>query len=62
MDEAVKAGLEASRKAVNEVAGRIRGLWLSFILLITYLIITVGAVTHKDLLFENPVKLPVLRR
>ncbi len=52
--------LETCRDAVNEMAGRSRGLWLSFIALLAYLFITVGAVTHRDLLLQTPVTLPVL--
>lgn len=48
------------RDAVNEAAGKSRGLWLGFIALLAYLFISVGAVTHRDLLLENPVRLPVL--
>lgn len=52
--------LEHFENSVNSAATRVRGLWLGYIALIAYLIITVGAVTHRDLLLENPVKLPVL--
>jgi len=52
--------LEPFQKAVNEAAARIRGLWLGYIALLAYLFIAVGAVTHRDLLLQNPVKLPVL--
>ena len=46
--------------AVNSAAARARGLWLGHVALVTYLVITVGAVTHRDLLLENPVKMPVI--
>ena len=52
--------LEPLQKAVNEAASRVRGLWLGFIALLAYLFIAVGAVTHRDLLLENSVQLPVL--
>ncbi len=48
------------RASVNEAAARTRGLWLGFILLLGYLVVTVGAVTHKDLFLQSPVTLPVL--
>ena len=48
------------RDAVNEAAGRSRGLWLGFIAVLAYLYVAVGTVTHRDLLLENPVRLPVL--
>ena len=52
--------LEHFENSVNSTAAKLRGLWLSYIALVTYLIITVGAVTHRDLFEENPVTLPVL--
>jgi hypothetical protein len=36
------------------------GLWLSYLFVLFYIGIAAGAVTHKDLLLENPVKLPFL--
>ncbi len=47
-------------QSVNNAASRVRGLWLGYIALLSYLFITVGAVTHTDLLLENPVELPIL--
>ena len=55
-----KLDLEHFEKSVNNAAGRVRGLWLGYIALVAYLIITVGSVTHRDLFLENPVTLPVL--
>src|ERR1700720_784958 len=52
--------LGAFEKAVNDAAGRVGALWLSFITLIAYLLIAVGAVTHRDLLLEKALKLPLL--
>jgi hypothetical protein len=52
--------LGALEKAVNDAAGRAGALWLSFITLIAYLLIAVGAVTHRDLLLEKALKLPLL--
>ena len=52
--------LEALEKAVNEAAGKASGLWLSFISFATLLMITTGTVTHKKLLLEEPLKLPLL--
>ncbi|SDU41276.1 pentapeptide repeat-containing protein [Stappia sp. ES.058] len=48
------------RDAVNLAASRLRGLWVGYTLLLAYLFISVGAVTHRDLLLETPVTLPVL--
>ena len=52
--------LGALREAVVDAAGVGAGLWLSYLFLFFYLFIAVAAVTHRDLLFENPVKLPFL--
>lgn len=52
--------LEALRSAVVDAAGVGAGLWLSYLFVFFYLAIAVGGVTHRDLFFENPVKLPFL--
>ena len=52
--------LEAIKKAVDDAAAVGGGLWLSYLFVLFYLAIAVGAVTHADLFFENPVKLPFL--
>src|SRR3954451_11644338 len=52
--------LQALRDAVDQAAAVSGALWLSYIGVFLYLAIAAGAVTHKDLFFENPVKLPFL--
>ena len=52
--------LESLRDAVVDAARVGTGLWLSYLFVLFYLAIAVGGVTHRDLLFENPVKLPFL--
>ena len=52
--------LEAIRKAVEAAAAVSAGLWLSYLFVLFYVAIAAGAVTHVDLLLENPVKLPFL--
>jgi hypothetical protein len=52
--------LEAFRKSVEDSAGVSGGLWLSYLFVLFYLGIAAGAVTHADLLMQNPVKLPFL--
>jgi uncharacterized protein YjbI with pentapeptide repeats len=52
--------LEALRTAVVDAAGVGYGLWFSYVFVLLYLAIAAGAVTHRDLLLENPVKLPFL--
>jgi hypothetical protein len=54
------AELNALEKAVNDASSRAGALWLSFITLATYLVITVGSVTHRNLLLETPLKMPIL--
>jgi hypothetical protein len=49
-------GLE---RAVNDTAARTSALWLSFLSFVTYLAITVGAVTHRMLFLANDIKLPL---
>jgi uncharacterized protein YjbI with pentapeptide repeats len=52
--------LEAFRKSVEDSAGVSGGLWLSYLFVWFYLAVAAGAVTHTDLLLQNPVKLPFL--
>lgn len=52
--------LAALRDAVVEAAGVGAGLWLSYLFVFFYLAIAAGGVTHRDLFFENPIKLPFL--
>jgi hypothetical protein len=50
--------LDAVRKSVEDAAAVSAGFWLSYLFVLFYIGIAAGAVTHKDLLLENPVKLP----
>jgi uncharacterized protein YjbI with pentapeptide repeats len=52
--------LEVLRDAVVDAASVGAGLWFSYLFVLFYLAIAVGSVTHRDLLFEAPVKLPFL--
>ena len=52
--------LEAIRKAVEDAAPVSGALWFSYLCVLFYLAVAAGAVTHADLFFENPVKLPFL--
>ena len=52
--------LQALRDAVVDAASVGTGLWLSYLFVLFYFAIAAGAVTHRDLLLENPVKLPFL--
>jgi hypothetical protein len=48
------------RAALIDAAGIGIGLWLSYLLLLFYLGVAAGAVNHRTLLLEEPVKLPFL--
>jgi len=52
--------LDMIRKSVEDAAAVSAGIWLSYLFVLLYIGIAAGAVTHKDLLLENPVKLPFL--
>ena len=52
--------LRSLRDTVVDAAGVGAGLWFSYLFLLLYLAIAAGSVTHRDLLFESPVKLPFL--
>jgi hypothetical protein len=52
--------LDAVRKSVEDAASISGTLWFSYLFTLLYIAIAAGAVTHKDLLLENPVKLPFL--
>ena len=52
--------LGALRDAVVDAASVSTGLWFSYLFVLFYFAVAAGAVTHRDLLLENPVKLPFL--
>jgi len=52
--------LDALRKTVEDASAVSAGFWLSYLFVLFYIAIAAGAVTHRDLLLENPVKLPFL--
>jgi uncharacterized protein YjbI with pentapeptide repeats len=61
LEFAKKAGdLEAIKTAVDDAASVSGGLWLSYVFVLFYLGVAAGAVTHVDLFFANPVRLPFL--
>jgi uncharacterized protein YjbI with pentapeptide repeats len=51
--------LKALQIAVNEASSRTAALWISFLTFMAYLTMTVGAVTHENLLKKTTIKLPV---
>jgi hypothetical protein len=52
--------LDVIKQAVDDAASVSGGLWLSYIFVLFYLRVAAVAVTHVDLLFANPVRLPFL--
>ncbi len=46
--------------AVNQSSSTSRNSWLFFLVILTYLFVAVASVTHKDLLLDAPIKLPLL--
>jgi Pentapeptide repeats (8 copies) len=52
--------LGALRDAVVEAAGVGAGFWISYLFALFYFAVAAGAVTHRNLLLESPVKLPFL--
>ena len=52
--------LQALRDAVVDAATISGSLWISYLFAFFYVGIAAGGVTHRDLFFENPVKLPFL--
>jgi uncharacterized protein YjbI with pentapeptide repeats len=52
--------VDTLRNTVVEAAGVSMGLWLSYLFVLFYFAIAAGGVTHRDLFFENPIKLPFL--
>jgi uncharacterized protein YjbI with pentapeptide repeats len=51
---------EALLKDANDASSGARNAWLAFLALITYLLVTLGGVSHRDLLLNSPVKLPII--
>ncbi len=48
-------------EAVNHSSDTAHTGWLIFLGILAYLVIAVAGVTHKDLLLETPVSLPILQ-
>ena len=69
MDDDTRAALDAETPvnpyslldALNAASARTNALWLAFLALMAYLLLTVAAVTHRDLLLNSGVVLPILQ-
>ena len=46
--------------AANDASAPAKNAWLAFLALLAYLLVTLGGVSHKDLLLNDPVKLPII--
>jgi hypothetical protein len=44
----------------NAASDPARTAWLAFLLLLTYVVVTLASVSHKDLLLNSPVRLPLI--
>ncbi|MBY2919649.1 pentapeptide repeat-containing protein [Rhizobium leguminosarum] len=52
--------LGKAKAALDSATSQSKGLWFTFLSVCAYLTITIGAVTHRDLLLANPLKLPLI--
>jgi hypothetical protein len=52
--------IDALESAVNDSATRVSAIWITFLIFSLYLLTAATTVTQKQLLFADPLKLPVL--
>jgi uncharacterized protein YjbI with pentapeptide repeats len=52
--------VEALERSLNDSATRVSTIWISFLLFGLYLAVAANTVTHRQLLLEDPIKLPAL--
>lgn len=52
--------MDKASASVENASSLSRSLWITFVTLLTYLAVTAGTVTHRDLLLESPLTLPLL--
>lgn len=60
MAESKAETIEKLLRAANDASGQARNMWLGFLGLLTYLLVAIAGVTHKDLLLNSPVQLPIV--
>lgn len=51
---------DAVRASLVDAAAVSGGLWITYLGILVYLLIAIGSVSHKDLLLESPIKLPLV--
>jgi uncharacterized protein YjbI with pentapeptide repeats len=52
--------VEALERSLNDSATRVSTIWISFLFFGLYLVVAASTVTHRQLLLEDPVKLPAI--
>jgi hypothetical protein len=52
--------VEALEKSLNDSATRVSTIWVSYLIFGLYLVTAASTATHRQLLLEDSVKLPVL--
>src|SRR4051794_22357730 len=50
----------ALEKSLNDSAGRVSGIWLSFVAFSAYLAAAASIISHRQLFLEDPIKLPTI--
>jgi len=48
-------------EAVNRSSGGAHAAWLIYLALMSYLLLTIAGIGHKDLLLNSDITLPILR-
>src|SRR3954468_7711791 len=52
--------LGALERSVNDSAGRVSGIWLSFVVFSAYLAAAASMISHRQIFLEEPIKLPTI--
>src|SRR5882672_6451913 len=50
----------ALERSVNDSAGRVSGIWLSFVAFSAYVAAAASMITHRQIFLEEPIKLPTI--
>ena len=50
----------ALERAVNDSAGRVSAIWLSFVAFSAYLAAAASMITHRQIFLDQPIKLPTI--
>src|SRR5262245_10225552 len=50
----------ALERSVNDSAGRVSGIWLSFVAFSAYLAAAASMISHRQIFLEEPIKLPTI--